>query len=198
MAPICRPPPSTSEPAASVLLDLDGDGRIRYSTIDGDINVDGLADKAHCVAGNDGILFHDKFADGQLHQMDQYAFAQHGGNTDLEGLAIAFDGNKDGVFNAQDAAFEAFKVWQDLNQDGRVDGGELHSLLSLGITSIALKSDGVERSPVAGVTEHGHSQATLANGGSLLVVDASLDYQHGADLQAQAAEAERLKAAAVI
>ncbi len=173
---------SLSANAAPVLLDLDGDGRISYSTITGDINVDGLADKAHWVAGNDGILFHDKFGDGQLHSMDQYAFAQHGGNTDLEGLAIAFDGNRDGVFDAQDAAFDAFKVWQDLNQDGRVDGGELHSLLSLGITAIALTSDGVERSPVDGVTEHGHSQATLANGGSLLVVDASLDYQHGADL----------------
>jgi hypothetical protein len=51
---------------------------------------------------------------------------------------------------------------------------------------------------VAGVTEHGHSQAKTANGGVMLVVDASLDYQHGADLQAQAAEAELLKAAAVI
>jgi large repetitive protein len=184
--------------AAPVLIDLDGDGRISYSTITGDINLDGLDDQSNWVAGNDGILFHDKMGDGQLHQMDQFAFAQYGGNTDLEGLAIAFDGNKDGVFNAQDATFDAFKVWQDLNQDGRVDGGELHSLLSLGITSIALKSDGVERSPVAGVTEHGHSQATLANGGSLLVVDASLDYQHGVDLQAQAAEAERLKASLVI
>ena len=113
-------------------------------------------------------------------------------------MAIAFDGNQDGVFDAQDAAFSSFKVWQDLNQDGAVDGGELHSLLSLGITSIALASDGVQRSPVAGVTEHGHSQATLANGGVLLVVDASLDYQHGVDLQAQAAEAERVRAASVI
>jgi large repetitive protein len=184
--------------AAPVLIDLDGDGRISYSTITGDINLDGLDDQANWVAANDGILFHDKLGDGQLHSMDQFAFAQYGGNTDLEGLAIAFDGNQDGVFDAQDAAFGGFKVWQDLNQDGAVDGGELHSLLSLGITAIALKSDGVQRSPVAGVTEHGHSQATLANGGALLVVDASLDYQHGADLAAQAAEAERVRAASVI
>ena len=181
--------------AAPVLLDLDGDGRISYSVIDGDINVDGLADTANWVAGNDGILFHDKFGDGQLRSMDQYAFAQYGGDTDLEGLAIGFDSNKDGVFDARDAAFDAFQVWQDLNQDGKVDGGELNSLLSLGITSIALNSDGAERSPVEGVTEHGHTQATLANGGSMLVVDASLDYQHGADLQAQA---DQLKAASVI
>jgi hypothetical protein len=183
--------------AAPVLLDLDGDGRISYSVIDGDINVDGLADTANWVAGKDGILFHDKFGDGQLRSMDQYAFAQYGGDTDLEGLAIGFDSNKDGVFDARDAAFDAFQVWQDLNQDGKVDGGELNSLLSLGITSIALNSDNAERSPVEGVTEHGHTQATLANGGSMLVVDASLDYQHGADLQAQA-EADRLKAASVI
>jgi hypothetical protein len=183
--------------AAPVLLDLDGDGRISYSVIDGDINVDGLADKANWVAGNDGILFHDKFGDGQLHSMDQYAFAQYGGDTDLEGLAIGFDSNKDGVFDARDTAFDAFQVWQDLNQDGKVDGGELNSLLSLGITSIALNSDNAERSPVEGVTEHGHTQATLANGGSMLVVDASLDYQHGADLQAQA-EADRLKAASIV
>jgi hypothetical protein len=183
--------------AAPVLLDLDGDGRISYSVIDGDINVDGLADTANWVAANDGILFHDKFGDGQLHSMDQYAFAQYGGDTDLEGLAIGFDSNKDSVFDARDAAFDAFQVWQDLNQDGKVDGGELNSLLSLGITSIALNSDNAERSPVEGVTEHGHTQATLANGGSMLVVDASLDYQHGADLQAQA-EADRLKAASIV
>lgn len=73
---------SLSANAASVLLDLDGDGRISYSTIDADINVDGLVDKAHWVAGHDGILFRDKFGDGQLHRMDQYAFAQPGGGRD--------------------------------------------------------------------------------------------------------------------
>jgi hypothetical protein len=48
------------------------------------------------------------------------------------------DDNRDGVFNASDAAFGQLKLWQDLNQDGLSQAGEQQSLAAAGITSIAL------------------------------------------------------------
>ena len=56
------------------------------------------------------------------------------------------------------------------------DAGELPSLAAAGITSITLASDGVVRHPDAGVTEAGHSTATLADGSSVLVADAAFSY----------------------
>ncbi len=35
------------------------------------------------------------------------------------------DSNHDGVFDGDDEAFGEIKVWQDLNQNGVVDDGEL-------------------------------------------------------------------------
>jgi hypothetical protein len=48
------------------------------------------------------------------------------------------DDNRDGVFNASDAAFAQLQLWRDLNQDCISQAGELQSLAAAGITSIAL------------------------------------------------------------
>jgi VCBS repeat-containing protein len=169
--------------AAPVVLDLDGDGEISYSVIDADINGDGVDDISNWVGSNDGILFWDKNGDGSLTDMHQWAFTQFGGETDLEGLAAKFDTNHDGTFDAQDNEFAEFGIWQDLNQNGDVDMDEIISLMDAGIESIELTSDGVVRTPVDGVTEHGQTAATMTDGGTMLVVDASFEYQHGADIQ---------------
>ena len=73
--------------------------------------------------------------------------------TDLSGLAEAFDSNRDGMFDAQDAQFADFSVWQDANQNGVSDAGEVKTLAELGLSSLNLGSDGVARNPVAGVHE---------------------------------------------
>src|SRR5207245_11429610 len=49
-------------------------------------------------------------------------------------LAAGFDSNHDGVIDARDARFGELMVWQDANQNGRTDPGELTSLTDLGIT----------------------------------------------------------------
>lgn len=48
----------------------------------------------------------------------------------------ALDSNKDGAITAADRDFGKLTVWQDKNQDGLTDAGELKSLTELGITRI--------------------------------------------------------------
>jgi hypothetical protein len=153
-----------------------------------DVNGDGVLDVTKCAGAQDGVLVWDKFADGLVHDNSQYAFAQYATTyangmdaqgkapTDLSGLAEAFDSNHDGMFDAQDAKFAEFKVWQDVNQNGVSDAGEVRSLADWGIASINLVSDGVVLTPVAGVTEAGQTTASSADGSSMLVADAAFAY----------------------
>jgi hypothetical protein len=172
-----------------VVIDLNRDGELRYGQVTMDVNGDGLLDVTKWAGAQDGVLVWDKFADGLVHDNSQYAFAQYATTyrmdalgqarsaTDLEGLADAFDSNRDGVFDAQDAQFAEFKVWQDANQNGVSDAGEVRSLVDWGIASINLVSDGVARTPAAGVIEAGRTTAMATDGSSVLVSDAGFEYQ---------------------
>jgi hypothetical protein len=171
-----------------VVIDLNRDGILSYGQVTMDVNGDGHLDTTKWAGAQDGVLVWDKFADGLVHNNSQYAFGQYATTyrtdalgharaaTDLEGLADAFDTNHDGVFNAADAQFAEFKVWQDANQNGVSDAGEVRSLADLGISSINLTSDGVVRTPAEGVTEAGQTTATATDGSSVLVSDAGFAY----------------------
>ena len=171
-----------------VVIDLNRDGILSYGQVNMDVNGDGYLDTTKWAGAQDGVLVWDKFADGLVHDNSQYAFAQYAttyrfdalGNvraaTDLEGLADAFDSNHDGTFNASDAQFAEFKIWQDTNQNGVSDAGEVRSLAEWGIAEINLTSDGVQRIPVEGVLEAGRTTATATDGSSVLVSDAGFKY----------------------
>ena len=73
--------------------------------------------------------------------------------TDLEGLRH-FDKDGDGLLDADDAEWGMFRIWQDLDQDGESDPGELRSLDEAGIVSVSLTSDTVKRE-VGGSTVYG-------------------------------------------
>jgi hypothetical protein len=174
---------------APVVLDLNRDGQISYSSVTMDVNGDGQLDLTAWAGAQDGVLVWDKYRDSLVHDNSQYAFAQYATTyangldangkapTDLSGLAEAFDSNRDGVFDAQDAQFADFKVWQDANQNGVSDAGEVRSLADWGIASINLVSDGVVRTPAVGVIEAGRTTATATDGSSVLVSDAGFEYQ---------------------
>ena len=159
-----------------VVLDLNHDGLLSYGQAVVDFKGDGHLVQTAWVGAQDGILVWDKLGDGKVHNDSQYAFKQYGGNTDLQGLAAGFDSSHDGVLDARDAKFSEFMVWQDANSNGVSDAGELHVLAELGITAITLTSDGVVRTPATGVTELGHTTATMNDGTQMLVADASFDY----------------------
>ncbi|PUE10577.1 putative Ig domain-containing protein [Limnohabitans sp. T6-20] len=181
-----------------VVIDLNRDGVLSYGQVNMDVNGDGHLDTTKWAGAQDGVLVWDKYADGLVHDNSQYAFAKYGGqtsadigsepllakdsaagaasHTDLDGLRAGFDSNHDGVFDAQDAKFAEFKVWQDEDQDGVSDAGEVRSLADWGINSINLVSDGVVRAPADGVVEAGQTLAMAVDGTSVLVADAAFAY----------------------
>jgi VCBS repeat-containing protein len=175
-------------PVAPVVLDLNRDGTFSYSQVAMDVNGSNHLSLTQWAGAQDGVLVWDKLGDGVVHDNSQYAFGQYATSTrvdaagynrvasDLDGLSDAFDTNHDGKFNAADAQFAQFSVWQDANQNGVSDAGEVRSLADWGMTSINLVSDGVQRTPVAGVTEVGQSTAALADGSSMQVADALFAY----------------------
>jgi hypothetical protein len=172
-----------------VVLDLNRDGVLSYGSVAMDVNGDDHLDQTAWAGANDGVLVWDKWGDGRVHDNSQYAFAQYATSyrldalgyartaTDLEGLSDAFDTNHDGQFNALDAQFGEFKVWQDANQNGVSDAGEVRSLADVGVTDIHLRSDGVQRTPVEGVVEAGQTTATTTDGSQMLVADAAFAYR---------------------
>ncbi len=137
------PAPPLSKPIA---FDLDGDGvelvNADESDIFFDLNGDGEAEDTGWVDSDDALLAYDKNDDGVITEWDEVSFVgyKEGARTDLEGLQ-AFDTNGDGVLDASDAEYGSFNIWQDVNQNGVSDAGELRSLSAAGIASIALVSD---------------------------------------------------------
>ena len=71
------------------------------------------------------------------------------GRADMEAVAkardangnLAFDTNGDGKLTAADTSWAEFRVWQDADQDGVTDAGELKTLNEMGFTEIGLTYD---------------------------------------------------------
>jgi len=163
-------------------LDLDGGGiatvGLVQSTARYDMDGDGLSDRTAWIGAGDGILALDRDGDGIISRSNEISFVgdKAGAKTDLEGLA-GFDTNGDLVFDGRDAGFGAFLVWQDANQDGVSQAGELRSLAEVGIVSISLIGTPTGATP-------GRSEAlmlatasyTRADGSQHLVGDIVLPY----------------------
>ncbi|MEO0358127.1 MAG: hypothetical protein AAF386_07495, partial [Pseudomonadota bacterium] len=190
-----------------VLMDLNRNGlELNFDrTATFDIDGDGFREGITWAAADDGILAIDLAddgtidgaGDGLINQADEIAFANWGtdGMTDMEALAHAtdangnaiFDSNQDGHLNAQDQHWAAMKVFQDANQDGDVDAGELQHLSDWGITDINLfYDDGTAFSDRADDVHHGdgtttHGTAAFTQNGEL-VAGAVHDMTLGHDL----------------
>jgi hypothetical protein len=175
---------TVNQNVAPIVIDLNQDGALNYGNVVMDVNGDGLLDATRWAGAQDGVLVWDKYQDGQVHDHSQYAFAQYDTSaaaqgrtaTDLSGLAAKFDTNQDGVFDAQDEQFADFTVWQDANQNGVSDAGEVRSLAELGLASFKLSSDGLARSPEAGVHEAGRTSALTVDGTQVLVADVGFEF----------------------
>ena len=128
-------------------VDLDGDGIETVNVTVGETFFDhdgnGFAEQTAWIKGDDGLLVRDINGNGQIDDGSELFGDQtilSNGEKAANGFeALAdLDSNHDGVFDGDDEAFGEIKVWQDINEDGKVDRDELLSLEQAGITSIDL------------------------------------------------------------
>jgi len=128
---------------APVVLDLDGDGveliSFAQSTVDFDVDGDGILDRTGWFGADDGLLVYDINNNGIVDDGSEISFQQYieGAFSDLEGLAF-FDSNANGLLDGGDDEFGNFRIWRDLNQDGITDDGELLTLEEIGVANIGL------------------------------------------------------------
>ncbi len=178
-----------------VAIDLNGDGVIDYQALgeDGvsfDADGDGQAESVAWVGPEDGFLVFDANGDGLVTDRSELALSDHaeGARTDLEGLAMAFDSDDNGRFDANDDDWSRFGIWQDKNQDGITDEGEFFTMEEAGIEAIDLALvDAVsginaplsQAHPVDGVTVFGETTVLFTDGTEGLAEDVGLGFQHG-------------------
>jgi Ca2+-binding RTX toxin-like protein len=130
-------------------IDLDGGGiaisDFETSDVYFDIDGDGFKEKTAWVGPQDAFLVIDENSDGVISSASEIFFALQTPqeDTDLQALHQLYDSNNDFQLDAQDATvWSKLRLWQDLDQDGVTDSGELKTLSSLGISAIGLSSDG--------------------------------------------------------
>jgi Ca2+-binding RTX toxin-like protein len=124
-------------PRDPFVLDLDGNG-ISLTSLTGpqvyfDLDGNGFAERTAWLSPTDGFLALDRNGNGTIDGIsDLFGSPTQDAFTMLRG----YDSNGDGEISAQDAVFSSLLVWRDANSDGVSQPGELHTLTSLGITSI--------------------------------------------------------------
>ncbi|WP_415158130.1 hypothetical protein [Maritalea sp.] len=173
---------------APIVLDMDGDGIEIIADINSkvqrDMDGDGFIETTAWVGADDAILAIDLAADGsagadgRITQSKEFMFTEWSATakTDLEGLTEVFDTNFDGVFDARDARWSEFRVWQDANSDGESQEGELVDLDTAGITSLNLQAEGDKIVLPDGSVVHGIGDFTKSDGTSGSYGDVELHY----------------------
>jgi Ca2+-binding RTX toxin-like protein len=189
-----------------LVFDLDNDGvdvvNSEESGVAFDWNGDGYYESTAWIGSDDAFLVIDLGLDGIIDNADELTFAQSGvaGATDLDRLK-GYDTNDDGVLDANDAQFGDFRLWQDLNQNGLSDPGELLTLAAAGVESIDLTGTPVAPPPGEaiywfdangdGVVDANelYADATSAPPGALIgqIVDGALIF-HSATAEAMAGD----------
>ncbi|MDP2795026.1 MAG: calcium-binding protein, partial [Sulfurisoma sp.] len=126
--------------SSPLALDLNGNGLIddialTNSPVYFDLTNDGIAEKTGWLAATDGLLGLDMNGNGIIDNRNEL-FGTDPQHTAFDRMRELVDANQDGTINADDPLFGALRVWQDSNQDGISQAGELHTLAQLGITAI--------------------------------------------------------------
>ena len=155
-----------------IIIDMNGDGvkttaQGKHTYFDHDGN--GFAENTGWVDSNDALLVFDRNQNGLIDDGKEL----FGSNTLLssgkraqngfEALA-EFDENRDGVIDAADSVWSRLQLWQDKNQNGLVDEGELLSLSNTQITAIGLNYLKGDKKDENGHEHRETSQVTWADG----------------------------------
>ncbi|MBI2790487.1 MAG: cadherin-like domain-containing protein [Gammaproteobacteria bacterium] len=171
-------PTSLVDIIAPVFLDLNNDGIHLVSSTQSPVSMDisgkGDVHQIGWTTPEDGVLVYD-YDGGQQITLNEISFTSYAkdAKTDLEGLRLAFDSNKDNILDSQDSLFGKFGVWQDTNNNGLVDSGEHQTLDQRGIVSISLISDNQQQMQNGNLI-HGFSDYKTVDGHSYAIADTSL------------------------
>ncbi|MBU0483511.1 MAG: hypothetical protein KKB30_03230 [Proteobacteria bacterium] len=193
-------------------FDLDGDGIETVAASDTDPILfdhdgDGVKNGTGWVSADDGFLVMDRNGNGTIDNGTEL----FGDSTPLSGGGTAVDGfhaladqdtNADGVVNNLDANWNDLRVWQDINQDGESQTGELLTLDELGISGInvgktensQLLANGNQIADLGTFIKTDGTMGTMGEVGDLADVDLAEDTFHRefTDTLTIAAEAETL------
>lgn len=168
-----------------IILDLDGQGVVTTSVGNNrarfDMDGDGVGDRTSWIGNTEGFLFLDRDNNGTLSGANELSFSGDvpGAPSDLAGLR-AFDSNHDGWLSAEDTAFASFKVWRDVDGDGRVDQGEILSLSAAGVASINLTGTAVNANFALGdVAVVNRGSYVRTDGRTMEFLDSVLTYYSG-------------------
>ncbi|MFU2137234.1 S8 family serine peptidase [Gallibacterium anatis] len=138
-----------------LVLDLNGDGvrlsRYSENSILFDIDNDGGSlEQTGWFSATDGVLVRDLNNNGKIDNIAEMFSEYYGGKAGSQGESgekrymngfealRTLDSNKDGIFDSKDNDFSKVRVWQDKNQNGITDSGELQTLSALDISQISL------------------------------------------------------------
>ena len=123
-----------------LVIDLDGDGIETIASLVNerlfDFADDGVAVTAHgWLKGDDGFLVRDIDGNGLIDSGHELF-----GSRFVDGFtALArHDDDGNGIIDQNDAVFASLGIWQDRNEDGVTQAGEMQTLAALGITAIGL------------------------------------------------------------
>ncbi len=159
-------------------VDLDGDGLelISYENSKAffDAKGNGFVNATAWVSKDDGLLSVDWNADGKINDINElFGYVASDGFSDLR----HYDDNGDNRIDNQDAIFSLLKIWQDLNEDGITDPGELKSISELNISAISLVTKS-ENMVIAGNTVTSSAQIILSDNSTLKIYDANFEFSH--------------------
>ncbi|MBT9313238.1 SdrD B-like domain-containing protein [Leptothoe kymatousa] len=153
-----------------ISFDLNGDG-VQTVSIDQGVMFDmlntGTAVNTGWLSGEDGFLAVDNNGDGLISSRAELFGGLVGdGFAKLE----TFDSNGDGLVNESDDLFGDLRLWQDSNENGFTDQGELVSLTTAGITDLVTGYTDVFSTDAHG-NVHGEHSSAKRNGSTIDMVD---------------------------
>lgn len=126
--------------ADPLVLDLTGEGIQLTRPGEGatfDITADGKLNETAWVKGGTGILVYDRNGNGIIDDGSEMFGDQNGKPHGFAELA-KYDSNNDGRIDRLDPIFKSLRVYKDINENGKIDDGELFTLEELGIKALNL------------------------------------------------------------
>ena len=154
-----------------IVLDLNGDGIQTLSSDEGvefDLLNNGVKVQTGWVSGEDGLLAIDSNGNGIIDDRSELFGGEIGEGF---GKLATFDSNDDGIVNHRDDGFSELQVWQDANENGLTDTGELVALESTDIVSLNTAYTDVFATDAQGNIHGEHGSAILADGQAIDMVD---------------------------